>query len=141
VALFFAFAKNVPDDSTESRTVFCLHEMRIRDINKEVKEDPWIEDVIDFHRPLSDENPRLVNQSGLFTVSTGITDIETWVLRNWRDKTSKHKGVLLKIQIPNNDRQECLKALNKMNINYASLFPDIQGACQHANMMLEIENY
>ncbi len=81
----------------------------------------------------------MVTQSGLFTVSTGVTDIESWILRNWDQ--SQNKIVLLKVQIPNWDREECLKALNKMNINYASLFPDIQGACMHANMKLEIEKY
>lgn len=141
VALFFAFANNVPDDSTDTRTVFCLNEERVREIDKTIGADPWVEDVIDFHRPLSDENPGLVSQSGLFTVSTGVTDIETWVRRNWRDDPSGTKAVLIKVQIPNNDREECLKALNKMNINYASLFPDIQGACKHTNMMLEIKNY
>ena len=140
VALFFTFAKNVPDDSTPTRTVFCLNETRIKRVSREMSKDILGDDAIYFHRPLSDENSSLVSQSGLFTVSTGITDIETWVLRNWKDKDPKN-AVLIKVQVPDNDREECVKALNRMNINYASLFPDIRGACKHANMMLEIKNY
>lgn len=142
VALFFAFAK--ADKDTEYRTVFCLNEIRVKEINEQVSKDKdvWVEDIIDFHRPLSDENARLVSQSGLFsvsTVSTFTTDIESWILRNW--DSSRKEQVLRKIQIPNNDREGCLKSLNKMNINYASLYPDIEGACKHSNMKLEIENY
>ena len=137
VALFFAFAK--ADNSTEYRTVFCLNQNRVREINERASKDVWVEDIIDFHRPMSDDNARLVSQSGLFTVSTGTTDIESWILRNW--DSSQKAIVLMKIQIPNAEREECLKSLNKMNINYASLFPDIDGACKHANMKLEIEKY
>lgn len=137
VALFFAFAK--ADKSTKTRTVFGLNEIRTKEISERVDKDIWVEDVVEFHRPLSDENSRLVTQSGLFTVSTGVTDIESWIVRNC-DQLQK-KIVLLKIHIPNHNREECLKALNKMNINYASLFPDIYGACKHTNMKLEIENY
>lgn len=140
VALFFAFAK--ADDSAKTRTVFCLNKAWIEEISKRLSKDPdpWmVEDIIDFHSPLSDENARLVSQSGLFSVSTGVTDIESWIVKN--SDLSQQKMVLMKIQIPNRDREDCLKALNKMNINYASLFPDIQGACKHANMKLEIEKY
>jgi hypothetical protein len=137
VALFFAFAK--ADKSTKTRTVFCLNEIRIKEISERISKDVWVEDITEFHRPLSDENSRLVTQSGLFSVSTGVTDIESWIVRNW-DQSQK-KIVLLKIHIPNRDREECLKALNKMNINYASLFPDIYSACKHTNMKLEIGKY
>lgn len=139
-ALFFAFAENKPNDATKTRAVFCLNEKRITELSGTLKIDPAnADDVIEFHRPMSDENARLVNQAGLFSVSTGVTDIESWIRNHW-DPTER-KVVLLKIYIPDRERIACLKALNKMNINYASLFPDMYGACMHANMKLEVPKY
>jgi hypothetical protein len=140
VALFFAFCDNKPD-ATLTRTVFCLNEKRVNELTEKLKQNPGTaNDVIEFHRPLSDENPRLVNQAGLFSVSTGLSDdIESWVLKHW-DPSDKKVG-LLKINISNAERQACLKALNRMNINFASLFPDIYGAASHANLTLEIDKY
>lgn len=141
VALFFAFADASNESSTEYRTVFCLNEKRVSDIAAPLWEEqgPDADDLVEFHRPMSDENARLVSQAGLFSLSTGMTDIETWVANH--ASPSDHKVILLKVQIPDTDRLPCIKALNKMNINYASLFPDIFGACKHANMKLEIEHY
>ena len=39
------------------------------------------------------------------------------------------------------DRSSFLRFLNRMNINYLSLFPDLEGAAKYCNMQLEIDNY
>ena len=66
-------------------------------------------------------------------------DIETWVSENFKDHNNE--VVLLKMYIPDSDRIECLKALNRMNINHSTLFPDLFGAAKYVNRRLEVENY
>ena len=41
--------------------------------------------------------------------------------------------------MPNKDRKECLKNLNKMNINSMSLFPDLDGASRYINNLWELD--
>jgi rhamnosyltransferase subunit B len=45
---------------------------------------------------------------------------------------------LIRIELPNADRLNCLQALNRMNINHLSLFPDLSGASRSTNLRLEI---
>lgn len=136
VAIFFAFAESIDDGQTENRVIFALNETRVKNKAAELCKDDLTADIIRFYRPFSDENNRLVNQNGLFTMS-GVISIEDWVAQNF--KGSK-ETVLAKIYIPNEFRIVCLKALNKMNINYATLFPDLEGASKYSNMKYEIEN-
>lgn len=94
---------------------------------------------VEFIRPLSDENQRLVNQGGLFSRFPANTDIKTWVQDKYKDNSGQ--WILVKIHVPNKDREECLKALNRMNINHLTLFPDLYGASKYCNLYGEIEKY
>lgn len=95
--------------------------------------------AIEFVRPLSDENPRLISQGGLFTrTQVGIT-IDDWV-KTHLPKAEK-SYVLMKLLIPHADRDEALRMLNRMNINHATLFPDLSGAARFCNAAIEIERY
>jgi hypothetical protein len=100
--------------------------------------DIHVRDEIEFVRPMSDENQRLVNQGGLFTRSPDGLDLESWVKQNF---IGEKDYVLMKILIPNKNREECLKTLNRMNINHLSLFPDLYGGSKFCNLFGEIENY
>jgi hypothetical protein len=88
--------------------------------------------------PRSDENPRLVNQGGLFTRSPDGVDIEAWIRRHFK---GVERGILVKITIPDADRDECLTSLNRMNINHLSLFPDLYGTSKFCNTRLMIDGY
>ena len=50
---------------------------------------------------------------------------------------------LVKIVVPEEkgDRFEILQALNRMNINHRSLFPDISGSAEFCNMRLSVTGY
>lgn len=118
-------------------------------------------DQLRFYKPLSDDNFRMIHQQGLFTVSGSPNTIEEWVVQNYGEikqrlqdalqveRTKKliteiqSDWILLKINIHTDqrDRRNILKRLNRMNINYATLFPDIEGASLYANMQGDIHHY
>lgn len=162
VAAFFAFGE-VAKPQTRYRAIFALHkpsieswaERKMYSKNREIKAMQKLngptgllggsmkaEEEITFHRPLSDENHRLVNQGGLFTKSKTGKSIEEWVIENHPSLNGEDDGLfLVKILIPNEERDKCLRTLNRMNINPLSLFPDLSGASQYCNLYSEIENY
>lgn len=146
VALYFAFDKELAPKSG-SRCVWALSD--VEKINKIIREanasKPPLsltdirEPTIDYVRPHSDENARLVAQSGLFTkVPLGHT-VDDWI-RKYQNGNTTH-GFLLKIVMPDSDRPECLRTLNRMNINHMSLFPDLYGSSEHCNKSIEISHY
>ena len=139
-AAFFAYVKErVP--KTQKRAVFGLREIPVKKKSDEISKKAakhGAAEVIDFIRPMTDENQRLVSQSGLFTKSPLHMDIEAWITKHFHGET---KVRLYKILLPESARETALKALNRMNINYLSLYPDLQGASLHCNMQLSITNY
>jgi hypothetical protein len=93
---------------------------------------------IKFIRPDSDENPRLLSQRGLYTepLSSDIEVEKIVGLCYAKDVSKGHSRIIfVKIQIPEFEREACLRNLNRMNINHATLFPE------YCNLKLEIENY
>lgn len=92
---------------------------------------------IDFIDPMSDENQRLVSQGGLFTRAPIGKPIEQWISDAFYGSESP---VLVRIEIPDHDRRQCLSALDRMNINHLSLFPDLSGASRWTNLTLELES-
>lgn len=62
--------------------------------------------------------------------------VEIWVKNYFSDSESE---MLLRIEIPESDRAQCLRALNRMNINHLSLFPDLTGASRATNVRTELD--
>jgi hypothetical protein len=136
VALYFAFESEIAPPGAK-RAVWAVsgntdkkkHSGHLGDVHN----------IIQFIRPMQDENARLVSQSALFTrVPLGET-VDTWISNIYANQTSS--APLIKIVIPNTDRSGCLRTLNKMNINHLSLFPDLFGAAEHCNKSLSIRRY
>ena len=115
-------------------------------------------DSLTFYSPHTDENPRLIAQAGLFTVCHELMSVEDWVKSNCSriEDNLKEKGgiyrripargdwILMKVNInvnPSPDRTRILRLLNRMNINYATLFPDLEGAAKYTKMELSIKHY
>jgi hypothetical protein len=90
-------------------------------------------------RPLTDENSRLISQRGLFTLAPNGVTVNEWVQSNFAGETEG--AILIRIEIPNGEREECLRYLNGMNINPLTLFPDLYGAAYYCNLDLTIKNY
>ena len=136
VALYFAFHKNVKPQ-TRHRAVYAISPSTIEFIQSKNK--IKAEDSSEFIRPFADDNPRLVNQGGLFSRTPIGVDMEQWMRNNL--EADHLGGVLLKILFPNTGRIECLKTLNRMNINHSTLFPDIYGSSEFCNSKLRILKY
>jgi hypothetical protein len=91
-----------------------------------------------IYTPMSDENSRLLNQSGVFTRIMADFDIEEWISRFCKDVS---EVILYKFKIPDIEREIIIRSLNKMNINHRSLFPDLYGASEYCNTCLYYDKY
>lgn len=146
VAAFFAFAsERARDDLPKVRIVYALAKQQVIKKSEEIKEkEPGTlltgTDAIEIISPQVDDNMRLVSQRGMFTKSLSNVDIEDWVRRRFKENSG---AVMIKIYITEyeGDRSAFLRFLNLMNINYLTLFPDLDGAAKYSNMQLEIDNY
>jgi hypothetical protein len=164
VAAYFAFI-GTGADQTKYRAIYALHKpsvekkvrqlLNLKQAEREEKQretsvksrnalavkplDSPIRPEVEFFRPRSDENQRLVNQSGLFTRAPDAMSLEEWVQKNFIGESTGY--TLMKLLIPNGDREECLRMLNRMNINHLTLFPDLFGASKFCNLFGEIEKY
>jgi len=147
----------------KSRVVFTLKHHIVRE--KETDDKPAPRPF----SPKGHANYRLVNQGGLFLkmpepeyedepgkqhIIKRHIDLEAYVkekfttesYRNALDENGKKnidpRAILQKLIIPNKDRKdrvECLKFLDHMNINRASLFPDLDGAARYVNDLWEVK--
>lgn len=137
VAAYFCFSEKTDSINNRHRIVYAIDPIEIEKKNKELKRDERVEIV----RPLLDQNPRLVNQRGLFTKLPLGNDLEDWVAKNFAGEIEM--AILIKVVIPENegDRAKFLRILNRKNINPLTLFPDLSGSSQHANNNIVIDNY
>lgn len=139
VALYFAFEK-AQTPASRSRSVWALSTLvRSRDEIETRISTKRQRDTLDIIRPLQGDNSRLLNQAGLFTKVPSGTTVETWLAEG--TEVEQGEIALTKFIIPEDGREDCLRLLNRMNINHLSLFPDLYGAGKHCNNVLQIDNY
>lgn len=148
VALFFSFHKEDSEEEKENpyRAIYVLNRSFVAD-------DKLCPDIRMFE-PKKDDHGRLVNQAGLFTFSPygstienkltdtiGADDFQDDALRNATE--DEQSGILAKyickIYIKNEDREACMRALRRMNVHHASLFPDLIGAAEYSNLLVAEE--
>lgn len=148
VALFFAFAKADETEETDNpyRAIYILNKTAISD-------DDYFNDIRVLE-PRKDDHGRLVNQAGLFTFSPYGATIENKLievlgseeypdaeLRNASQDEGEEPAILAKyickVFIKNVEQKECLKFLRRMNVHHASLFPDLIGAADYSNILIE----
>ena len=126
VALYFAFCDNTYKG--KERTVYALHFYNLVEKMKTLNDD---DEKVKLFYPNSDENDRLINQSGLFIKMPINTNLEDFIIKHFKNR--KKGALLVKIIIPNTDVDKCMIMLNKMNINHSTLFPDLFGAATYVN--------
>ncbi len=141
IAAYFAFIEE-SDNSCDKRAIWglsqitvCSRSYLLEKNSPEGKEIPKVE-IVD---PDLNDNPRQLSQRGLFTRSPDGVDIESWIRENCAGEDVK--GHLIKITIPEEERDLVLKSLSRMNINPLTLFPDLYGASLHSNLQLLIKSY
>ncbi|MEX2540365.1 MAG: FRG domain-containing protein [Trueperaceae bacterium] len=144
VAAFFAFAEELRScDNSEGRAIYGLNRPLVAQKSDEIREKDIGSarpPVVDFVEPLYRDNPRLVSQGGLFTRSPNGQGLAEWVEENYNDEDEDYV-LLLKLVLPNKNREYILRSLNAMNINHQSLFPDLYGATEFVNFKLRIDDY
>lgn len=133
VALFFSLWKN-KESGDGFRALWALNIEDIEKINSEHRKEGPAK-LVEIVEPMTNENPRLVNQSGLFLNLPLDYDLETWV----KEGIDTKNITLYKISFPDEIRNNTIDILNNMNINNLSLFPDLTGASLHSNYQFEIE--
>ncbi|KJY71001.1 hypothetical protein TW78_16220 [Vibrio coralliilyticus] len=144
VALYFA-ASSAYKEKTKEMAVYAFYQTSASIFNKHIEQSETVKLVnnqkptLSIVRPLSDENSRLVSQRGLFTRSPNNMDLEEWVTAF--NTYTDGEMVIIKILIPTKDIQSCLKYLNRMNINSSTLFPDLTGASDYCNYLIELDGY
>ena len=144
VAMFFAFAKEDQqgEDNNPYRSIYVLNKSFIAD-------DSLCPDIR-MLEPRKDDHGRLVNQAGLFTFSPSDATIENKLIEvisdfdEFKDADESNEAEVLdryicKIYIRNEDRAGCLRSLRRMNVHHASLFPDLLGASDYCNLLMEEE--
>ena len=131
VALYFSLLGKC---ESGYRVIWALLESDIETLNAKVRNHAKRIRVIN---PLTNYNHRLVNQRGLFVKIPVGVDLEKWV------KPSENFTwvTMYKISFPDKIRNDALAALDSMNINHLTLFPDITGSSLHTNYQLEIEPF
>ncbi len=158
VAAYFAFCAPQRPPSGY-RAVFVLQQELIQKKSDELLEskvEGWDEDVIvQFISPSTEDNSRLIHQRSSFTMTPPSVSMEEWIGKHF--KGNSVDLILCKVMIPDpetptiappegacvtpddfTDRKMFLRALDRMNINDLTLFPDIQGACMHCNAREDI---
>jgi len=144
VALFFAFEEAGYIDwqqrqfcEPEERAVFVVPFHLISQNGSSDCRPP------ELFSPRREITHRLSSQSGVLMKMPEYTDLEASVRARFPEETSASnlhaRPILRKIIIPNTGRTECLKLLNKMNINRMSLFADLDGAARYINSLWELD--
>lgn len=141
VAAYFAFQD--PSHGEDGfAAIYCLSrpliEKRISQLKAELGGGYDPGDVVRFLSPLAEDNARLINQRGLFTISPGEICLVDWIRTYFKGSGDTP---LLVVKIPRSQRSVALRQMNRMNVSSLTLFPDLEGASAYCNMQLQDHLY
>jgi hypothetical protein len=137
VAAYFAFKDGIAanDLGDNYRYIYALNRSIERLINKKANLILSPDRYVPFIDKLSHENPRFLAQKGIFTKAFQGNTIEQYVQGFSR---RRHREVLIvKLKIPTQDRNTCLKDLHSMGIDHTSLLLDIHDVADRCNKKLQ----
>lgn len=126
VAAFFAFENAIyEDEGDENVAIWCLN-----------SESPiWKLGCPILDSLSSDENIRLRNQDGVFTMlNTPDDSLEEFVSKALKNKENK---VLYKIVIPKSERKLAMSELELMQINHSKIYGDLTGIARFIRFKLD----
>lgn len=143
VALFFALAEFSLNTSHTSRCIWVVNIDLLKTLNSEIvrvssrqKIDKTIYEPLEVVFEQNQSNRRITFQQGFFTKHTFFNSFEIWLQQVVKILPKKSLGspILKKYIFKCTDKQrlEALKILDKMNINFRTLFPDIEGSVKGA---------
>ena len=151
VALFFALSEENPFNEEGLRCVWTLNLGVLHQINLMIEKDVWpaireslspeskvkeLFPLMELVKETNEKNRRISFQQGFFTKHIFYRSLEVWIKRITSElhHDCSAPPFMQKFQFTcNNDqRLEVLDRLDKMNINYRTLFPDIFGSVKDA---------
>jgi len=135
VALFFSFIEDI-EPKNGLRSIYALHKKSIIQKAYEYNQGKDKFEKFEIVESMSNENPRIVNQAGLFTKIPFNFDIQQWVSENYKEENNSI--YFFKINIPESERMKILKELNLMNISPKTIYPDLNGASLDCNFQLTL---
>ena len=146
IALFFAFEEagyvSVSEETKkfvepETRAVYVVP-FHFFEPSKATQEHP-VPEVFSLRREIT---YRVSSQRGVFMKMPKGEDLESNVRARFAGETTGStfaRAILTKILIPSTGRTDCLRLLDKMNINRMSLFADLDGAARYINELWELD--
>lgn len=152
VGLFFAICEDAVIDNNIAcdRALWVLNLTMLKEINFNIDRNIWpklkkkmSDSILHTQVPKMDvvtnfdgDNRRIVYQQGLFTKHVHYRSFQVWLGRIAREISHDlwSEPVLTKVIIPGDLklRNELMIILDKMNINYRTLFPDLYGSAADA---------
>jgi len=140
IAIYFAFINEYKPESGY-RGVYALR----YDFNLLGKICDYNENRSEYNKfeiieSTSNDNPRVINQAGLFSKMPYRFNLENWV-KAYLDDLGKNSSEIYfyKILIVDSERLRILRELNLMNINPKTIFPDLNGAALNCNHILDLK--
>lgn len=124
VALWFAFATET--NNVKNRVVWAFLPLNDEIVTEKTKGGPYNQTETKVFKPRHTNN-RIIAQQGWFTVHK-FSKNSTFVPFN---KNNKYNKRLMKFTIPNELRNEILNKLDKLGVNFYSIFPDTEGLCKY----------
>ena len=141
IATFFSVIDNFLTDGC----VYALDVYKIEDMNQEAETNDNLRTIINDRtfsnyqiqiiQPMTNFNTRLNAQNGCFTLTPKGISIDDWI-STFEDY--KNKKVLRKIIIKADLKDQLLDFLETANINYSTIYPDLQGISMYCNHRLRV---
>lgn len=153
VALFFALCEPEEDGSAPDRCIWVLNVQLLEIINGMIREEVWPKlskklqsqslleqqfPQVEVLRQVTSANRRMSYQRAFFTKHEFYESFEVWLDRVMPELA--HAGVdtfllkKLEFSCSHQERIEGLRQLEKMNINFRTLFPDVFGSASSAKL-------
>ncbi len=132
IAIYFAFIEDCKPISGY-RKIYALHLKGIKDKMELYNQEKTEMKKFEIVESMSHENPRIINQAGLFLKIPLDFCVEDWFRKQLNDE---NRAYYFEIEINNENRLRILKELDLMNINPKTIYPDIYGATENCNHQL-----